>query len=141
MFSALNNRLSIMARIALVGGVFVDPVLIAMSIIVIIKLSLIDFATKEQAGRDYIEQIWPSIKAHARSDGSRRGASAARCVISRRDGHGRAARHAPWASRRSRCYRRGSGRYRPAAPARPTPRQVIDDEIELFLCPALQGQQ
>ena len=73
MFSALNNRLSIMARIALVGGVFVVPVLIAMSIIVINKKALIDFANKEEAGRVYIEQIWPSFKAHARSDGSLRG--------------------------------------------------------------------
>jgi methyl-accepting chemotaxis protein len=73
MFSGLNNRLSIIARISLVGSVFVVPVLIAMTIIVINKLALIDFAKEEQAGRVYMEQVWPSIKAHAHSDGSQRG--------------------------------------------------------------------
>lgn len=73
MFAALNNRLSIAARIGLVGGMFVVPVLIAMTIIVLGRFELIAFANKEEAGRLYIEKVWPSIKAHAHSDGSLRG--------------------------------------------------------------------
>jgi methyl-accepting chemotaxis protein len=74
MFATLNNRLSIAARIGLVGGMFVVPVLIAMTIIVLGRMDLVAFAAKEQSGRASIEQIWPAMKVYARSDGSLRGA-------------------------------------------------------------------
>lgn len=65
MLNVLNNRLSIMARIGLVGGIFVVPVVIAMTLIVLERFERINFAAKEQSGRLYIEQVWPAVMGSA----------------------------------------------------------------------------
>jgi len=65
MLNVLNNRLSIMARIGLVGGIFVVPVVIAMTLIVLERFERINFAAKEQSGRLYIEQVWPAVLGSA----------------------------------------------------------------------------
>ena len=67
MLNALNNRLSIMARIALVGGIFVVPVVIAMTIIVLDRWQQISFSTKEERGRVYLEQVWPVMVESAQA--------------------------------------------------------------------------
>ncbi len=71
MLNMLNNRLSIMARIGLVGGIFVIPVIIAMTLIVLERFERINFAEKEQSGRLYIEQVWPVVLESAQVSGQR----------------------------------------------------------------------
>ncbi len=70
MLTVLNNRLSIIARIGLVGGIFVVPVVIAVTMIILERFERIDFAAKEQSGRIYLEQVWPGFMESAQAAGN-----------------------------------------------------------------------
>ena len=70
MLTVLNNRLSIIARIGLVGGIFVVPVVIAVTMIILERFERINFAAKEQSGRIYLEQVWPGFMESAQAAGN-----------------------------------------------------------------------
>ena len=63
MLTALNNRLSIGARLTLVSAIFVVPTVIALFLLGHLHLDSIDFTKSEQAGSQYLQRLWPTVEA------------------------------------------------------------------------------
>ena len=75
MFHLLNARLSISARLALIGGLFLAPIGLMVYLFVHQSLGDVDFAAREIDGARYLEQIWPGF-ARAAIQGATDGAAA-----------------------------------------------------------------
>lgn len=66
MFTYLNARLSIGARLFVIAGLFVIPIFLLTYLLVHQAMKDITFAQKEQAGVAYLQELWPSVRDAAR---------------------------------------------------------------------------
>ncbi len=61
MFEFVNSRLSISIRLALIGALFLAPIVLLVYLFVQQSLSDIEFAQREIDGAHYLAQIWPTF--------------------------------------------------------------------------------
>ena len=60
MFEAINTRLSIPARLILIGSLFVAPLALLVYLFVSQSFNDINFASREAEGSRYLANVWPS---------------------------------------------------------------------------------
>jgi methyl-accepting chemotaxis protein len=75
MFTYLNARLSIGARLFVIAGLFVIPIFLLTYLLVHQAMKDITFAQKEQAGVAYLQELWPSIRDAAKGGATSASAS------------------------------------------------------------------